>query len=255
MSAKPSTSQVWAVVSDVHIPHHNQKSWLAFKAWVADTKPYGIIVNGDFFDFEAVGSYSKNADSMPNIIDEMKAGIKELNWLRSIAKRVVFLPGNHEARYERRINEALQTAGKGLKGLTLHDQLVAQGLNKSIEFVKESARNIGFRLAQFIVRHGDKQAGRSSTAKHVAYNRIVKTMGASEIVGHHHVAQLYCMAFDDRLAISVANPAITEPHEYAPGASWQTGFTILDVAGQWATPLVVVMHKGQFSLGGKVYKG
>jgi predicted phosphodiesterase len=250
-------SKISAVISDIHFPYQEKKSWAAFKSWIKDVKPHNLYVNGDIFDFESLSTFPKGKEAKPHIVHEMQEGIKELNELRKyVTGEVIVLFGNHEDRWARKLTDAFGMAGKGLKGITLEDQLYLQGLDPKIKIKLESVHNIGAKLGQFVIRHGDKQASKSGNYQNIAAGRLRKTCGASEVVGHFHQAQMSCLSFDGKTSIAVANPCLTGPHAYAVSASWQNGFTILEEAPNgWVTPYVVVMHNGLFSWAGKVYQG
>jgi metallophosphoesterase superfamily enzyme len=252
-----SSSTTSLVISDIHFPYQDKKCWRAFKSFVDNNEIQNIFVNGDIWDLEAISSFMKGGETSPHIVKELKQGITELNWLyERIYGDMVIIPGNHENRWDKTITAAFGVASKGLKNLSFQDQLYAQGLDVGIKIKPESVHNIGSKLGQFVIRHGDKQASRNGGGKNVASNRIQNTLGASEVVGHHHVAQMICRSFDDRLATAIANPCLANPMAYATGASWQRGFTILEQApDSWVTPYVVVMHKGKFAYAGKVYAG
>lgn len=79
-------------------------------------------------------------------------------------------------------------------------------------------------------------------------------------MGHHHKAQLFCQTVRtagdrDRVVVGIANPCMTRPHSYAVAADWQRGFTLLELAGDHATPYVILIEEGQFSWGGRVFQG
>lgn len=93
---------------------------------------------------------------------------------------------------------------------------------------------------------------------HIAANRVNKNLGASEVVGHHHRAQLFARSAGGRTAVVIANPCMTGDHEYAPDADWQRGFTILETFGEGhglATAYPIVMHDGAFAWSGRLYDG
>lgn len=254
-STKASKSNITAVVSDIHIPHHDTEVWGAFKKWVADVKPSRIVVLGDFIDLNAVSSYTKSPSSSPYISPEMKTFVKEANWLYQYVSQLDVVEGNHEARFNKRISEALGYAADGLVGLTLKEQLFAMGLNPNINYYVESTKFRGLTIGQFLLRHGDKQAGRVA-AKNIASIRIDKSLGESELVGHHHAMQYICRTNGKKTVMALVNPCMTLDHEYAVGAQWVRGFTILDhVTPSWVTPYPVVVNEGKFAYAGKVYSG
>lgn len=253
MSSKKS--KITAIVSDIHFPDHDKEVWGAFKAWVKDVKPHRVIVLGDFIDLAAISRFGKSPKDSPYVAPEMKMFIKEANEIKQYVNRMDVVAGNHEARFDIKLGESLGYAALGLQGLSLKEQLFALGLDTDINYYVESTKWRGLTVGQFLLRHGDKQAGRVS-AKNIASLRIDKSLGDSEIVGHHHTMQYVCRTNGDKIAMALVNPCMTIDHEYAVGSQWVRGFTVLEeVNPQWVTPYPIVIHKGKFSYGGKVYSG
>jgi predicted phosphodiesterase len=254
MSSKTLNSGIIAIVSDIHFPHHDKAVWKAFKKWAAYVKPKRIIILGDFVDLEAISRFGKSPGSTPYVVNELKLFIQEANWLATIAQvDIVF--GNHEARFDKKVAEAFGYAANGLLGLTLKDQLYFQGLDNHIKIYEESTKFRGIQIGQFLLRHGDKQAGRVA-AKNIASIKLDKSLGDSEIVGHHHAMQYVCRTNGPKIAQAIVNPCMTIDHEYAVGNQWVRGFTILEeVSKDFVTPYPVVIHQGKFAYGGRVYNG
>lgn len=248
-------TEITAIVSDIHFPDHDKAVWGAFKKWVADVQPTRVVVLGDFIDLAAISRFSKSPKQSPYIAPEIKQSVKEFNWLKQHVDNLDIVFGNHEARYDSKLAECFGYAADGLVGLTLKEQLFAQGLNKNIKVYSESTHFRGINIGQFLLRHGDKQAGRVS-GKNIASIRLDKSLGESEIVGHHHTMQYVCRTNGDKCVMALVNPCMTVDHEYAVGAQWVRGFTILEqVTKDWVTPHPIVVHKGKFAYGGKVYSG
>ena len=208
-------------------------------------------------DFGMLSRYMQGSEDPVHAIPQIKLFVQEANALSLETKELVVVEGNHDERWSKIIGVNPQFL-KGAKGLTLEDQCRAHGLSVNVKWVREDTTCKGVACGPFMLRHGHKQAGRFGGAKHIAANRLQKTMGQSEVVGHHHRAQMYCQTAYGRTAISIANPSLTGPHEYAPDADWQNGFTVLEVFGKndsQCTPHLVVMSAGAFAWGGKVYDG
>jgi predicted phosphodiesterase len=250
-----SRSKITAIISDIHFPHHDKEVWGAFKKWAVDIKPNHIIVLGDFIDLSAISRFAQSPGASPYIAPEMKLFIKEINYLTQFSSKITIIGGNHEIRFDKRIAETFGYAADGLVGFSLKDQLYVLGLSKDIEYFTESTKFRGLTVGQFLLRHGDKQAGRVA-AKNIASLKIDKSLGESEIVGHHHTMQYVCRTNGDKIAQAIVNPCMTIDHEYAVGSQWVRCFTILEeVSKDFVTPYPVVIHKGKFSYGGKVYSG
>jgi len=257
MPTQPKTSSIVAICSDIHFPLHSKECWAAFRAWHRDTRPDKTVILGDFLDFGMLSRYVQEANAPVHAIPQIELFVREANALALESREVIVMEGNHDERWGKILGVNPQFL-KGAKGLTLHDQCLAHGLSQNITWMREDMLVKGVPCGPFMLRHGHKQAGKFGGAKHIAANRLAKTMGQSEVVGHHHRAQMFCQSAYGRTAVSIANPSLTGPHEYAPDADWQNGFTVLELYGpnqRYCTPHLVLMSEGTFAWGGKVYDG
>jgi hypothetical protein len=244
-------SRLCAVVSDIHFPHQHQAGWESFVQWCADWRPAHVVVNGDALDFESLSRFQKTPDNV-SAIAEIRVFVRELHRLVGLVGLVEVQEGNHDERWGHIVAAHAVHLG-GAIGLTLEEQCRFQGLDRRVKWTREDVLTLGTRVGPFRVRHGHKQS-RGFGPKHIAAGRLDKTLGDSEIVGHHHRAQLYCRAAFGKQAVAIANPSMTAPHNYAPGADWQTGFTVVECFGDDATAYPVVMTlDGRFAWGGRVY--
>lgn len=250
-------SKIHAICSDIHFDLHDPAAWAAFRAWHSDIHPHRTVILGDFLDFGMLSRYVQHPEDPVFAIPQIRMFVREANALALEAGQVWVLEGNHDERWDKILGVNPQFL-RGAKGLSLEDQCRAQGLSPHVIWRREDLKYRGVPVGPFNLRHGHKQSGRFGGPKHVAANRLQKTMGQSEVVGHHHRAQLMCQSAYGRTAISIANPALTGPHHYAPDADWQSGFTVLETFGekdQHCTPHLVVFSEGAFAWNGKVYDG
>lgn len=249
-------SQTVAIASDIHFPHHHTGAWAAFREWHSHKRPYWTILVGDVLDFGALSRFDKSGDEpLPSV--EIKLAVREINALAKECTRLTFVEGNHEDRFKRLLSGVPPHVLEGLTGLTLQEQMRAHGLLDRVEWYSEKPNAPGLSVAQFMIRHGHKQAGRFGGGVNPAANRLNKSLGVSEVFGHHHVAQHSVRAAHGRVAQVVANPSMEAMQSYAGSDStWPLGFTILHVfpGWQWATAQLVVMDpRGAFALDGRVY--
>lgn len=253
-TTKTQHAKVIAIASDIHFDLHDVAAWRSFKQWHREIKPWRTILLGDLVDLGMLGKYPQGANDPVYAIEQVKCMVREVNQLAQHSD-VTIMSGNHDERWERVVLGA-GPALRGALGLTLHDQAKLHGLDKRVKWTREDTKEVGIRIGQFLLRHGHKQSGRFGGGKHLAANRIMKSLGGSEVFGHHHRAQMFCQTADGRTAIALANPCLTGPHEYAGDADWQRGFTILELDAphfKRATPHIIVMEDGRFSYGGKTY--
>lgn len=252
-------SKIVAIVSDIHFPYHDKFAWKAFKKWVARVKPYRIIILGDALDMEAVSRFAKKPKSDPYVISEIKMFANEVNWLYQYCQNIDIVGGNHEARLENKINDALGYAANGLVGLTVEEQLYAQGMNKKVKYYNESVNFRGLKVGGCLLRHGDRQSGgKFGNGKHVAANRLEKSMGQNEVIGHTHRLQFFTKTAGGRTAWAISNGCMSQDHSYNLDPDWQRSFVILEVFGSndsQCTPYPVLIQDGKFSWGGVLYNG
>ena len=244
-------STLCAVVSDIHFPHHHRAAWEAFVAWCADHRPRRVVINGDVLDFESLSRFEKSPENV-SAIDEIKVMVRECNRLVQHVGKLDIQEGNHDERWGGIIAQHAIHLGDAI-GLSLQEQCRFQGLDAGIGWIREDVKTLGTQIGPFRIRHGHKQS-KGFGPMHIAATRLRKSMGEWEIVGHHHRAQLYAQTAFGKQAVAIANPSMTAPHNYAPGADWQTGFTVVECFGPDATAYPIVMTlDGRFAWGGKVY--
>jgi len=253
----PRASRLVGVVSDIHFPVPHRKNWQAWLAWVRRNRPWKVIIAGDAMDMLPVSRHDKHRDDPVHLLAEIEECVGACNELAGLAEHVVFMPGNHEKRYERYLHGPTPHVLRGLKGLTLEEQMRANGLVDKVAWYTEKVGATGIAVGQFVVRHGDKQTGRFGGGINLATNRLNKSLGQSELFGHHHVAQMAARSAHGRTAVVIANPCIADYQDYAGSdVTWQSGFTILELdARDYATPYIVLMQDGRFSWGGVTYDG
>lgn len=257
-SQKTRESEIVAIVSDIHFDQVHWPTWNAFRQWHADVRPDKTIILGDGIDFGMLSRFLQDSHSPVHAIPQIAMFVEQTNALAKESGQVIVMEGNHDERWDKAIFGTNGWALKGAKGLSLQDQCVYHGLDKSVVWMKENMDTHGVKCGPFVLRHGHRQSGRFGGAKHLAYNRLVKSMGVSEVFGHHHKAQLYCQSAHGKTAIGIANPHMSCDHSYASDPDWQRGFTILELFGPdncYATPHLIIMQDGQFAWGGKLYDG
>lgn len=251
--------KITAVISDLHFPYVNKKSWRAFKKWVVHVKPYRIVILGDALDVESISKYGKSPNKSPYLANEIKEFVDEVNWLYKYCKNIDIVQGNHELRLESKIAESLGYAAKGLAGLSIKEQLYLQGMNTAVKYHKESTSFRGLMVGGVLLRHGDKQSGgKYGHGKHVAATRLEKSMGQNEIIGHTHRLQMFTKTAGGRTAFAISNGCMSADHDYVLDPDWAQSFIILEVFGSndsMCTPYPVLIQQGKFSWGGVLFNG
>lgn len=247
-----------AIVSDIHFDLHDEPTWRAFRKWHTDVRPDKTVILGDFIDLGMMSRWKQGAHDPLFVIPQIRCFVKEANALAKETGELIVLEGNHDERWDRYIGGEKPFVLQDALGLTLQDQCYAQGLTKELSWIKEDITVKGIECGPFILRHGHNQSGRFGGGRHLAATRIQKSLGQSEVFGHHHRAQLFCQTAHGKTAVGIANPCMTGDHDYYKDPDWQRGFTVLEVFGddqQYATPFVVLIQEGRFSWNGVVYDG
>ena len=94
------------IVSDCHIPYHDKKAFELMLQVAKDLKPKHIYIIGDFIDFYAVSSHSKDPKRATQLVDELKAGEAALDQLDGLgATSKVYIGGNHCDRLQRYLQD------------------------------------------------------------------------------------------------------------------------------------------------------
>lgn len=254
---KSDKVEVIAIVSDIHFDQVDWPTWNAFKKWQAATKPDKVVILGDFVDFGMLSKYVQGAEAPVHAIPQISMFVKEANILKKHSKQIIVMEGNHDERWDKAVLGTHGAALKDAKGLSLKDQCFFHGLDESITWLKEDLLNTGVKCGPFVLRHGHRQ-GSGWGATHLAANRLQKSMGVSEVFGHHHRAQMMCQTAHGKTAIAIANPHMSSEHSYASDPNWQRGYTILNLFGpdnMYCTPQLVVIQDGRFALDGQLYDG
>jgi predicted phosphodiesterase len=260
LNAVSTESEIVAIVSDIHFDLHDPATWNAFKKWFKDVKPAKVVVLGDFVDLGMMSRYIQGKSAPVHAIPQIQMFVREMNELLDFHPELeLFIcEGNHDERWAKHILGHAPHVYKDALGLTLEEQCYSQGLSRDVHWVREDLINKGLKCGPFILRHGHNQSGKFGGGKHLAANRLTKTMGVSEVFGHFHRAQMMCQTAMGKTAIAIANPCMTGDHEYANDPDWQRGFTVIELYGpdnKYSTPSVIVMNDGHFAWRGKVYDG
>ncbi len=259
-SAMKGKSEVVAIVSDIHFDLHDRPTWNAFKMWCKDVRPNKIVVLGDFVDLGMLSRFTQGKNDPLFVIDQIKCFVAEMDEIVKYTKSLTIVEGNHDERWAKHVLGGERAyAMRDMIGLSLKEQCYAQGLTPKAQWLVEDTEVKGVQCGPYLLRHGHNQArGWGGGGKHLAAAHIMKSLGESEVFGHHHRAQLFCQTARGKTAIAVSNPCMTGDHDYNPDPNWQRGFTVLELYGpdnKYATPHLIISHEGHFSYGGKIYDG
>lgn len=118
-----------AVINDLHVPFHSTSLVELVLFICKDIEVDEIWINGDFWDLYCLNFYSKKHPVVQESLDsELDAGFELLEQIREMFpdKRIVFISGNHEFRYDRWI---VQNASAIYNRLSLTKEPRFQALN------------------------------------------------------------------------------------------------------------------------------
>lgn len=254
MNRDVTNARVTFVVGDIHFDLHHKGAWEAFVQCVRECQPDEVVINGDFVDLGMLSRYRQGENEPLNAIAQIQCFVAEMKRIEPYTKKLTVIEGNHDERWGKIFSGVPAESLRGAKGLSMKEQCFAHGLPESVNWISESASIRGYQVGKYLIRHGHKQGSRFSSPQHIAATRINKSNGQSEIVGHHHRAQLFCRTAGGITAVGIAAPCMTGDHEYAPDADWQRGFVVIEQGERVATAYPVVCERnGSFAWAGRVY--
>jgi metallophosphoesterase superfamily enzyme len=254
---EPPRSRDTVLFSDIHVPDHHKRLWSSALAFLEYHRPERVIFTGDFLDLQMLSDYAQEAGKDQRVVPCIRQFVDMTDQIVQLGIKVGILEGNHDERWRKKLLGNLAHVFVDAIGLTLFEQARSQGLDSSIEWVRESVHTRGFRVGQFLIRHGHKQ---SKTKWGGGVNPAITNLRASRrsvIIGHLHRAQLACQTIDGETDISMTLPCMTEDHEYATDPDWQRGMGLLSLDAPSytrATPyLIIAARDGSFSYGGRTF--
>jgi predicted phosphodiesterase len=187
--APGTTTERVLIIPDCHHPYHDKKAWALLLKAARVFKPDIIIILGDFADFYAVSSHSKNPNRVRNLEAEVAAVNDALDELDTIgAARKVFVSGNHCDRLERYL---MDRAPELFNMVSVRDLFELPKRGWSFVPYKRHAK-----IGHLYVTHDTNRAGR-----YAHYQSQADFGGANVVIGHTH-----------RLGYMVEGSAQGQPH-------------------------------------------
>lgn len=107
---KKGASQLVAVLSDQHVPYHDEGLHERVLAWLADTQPQRIVLLGDLLDMDQMSRHPWDARFHSTLQATIDAGHAYVASLRHVCPdaQIDYLLGNHEDRARQRIIERVR---------------------------------------------------------------------------------------------------------------------------------------------------
>lgn len=208
-----SNNTKFVVLSDVHIPYHDNVAINTAVKFIKEKQPEVIILNGDIVDFYDLSKFNKDPDRVQCLqqeIDEVQELFKRLRKTAPLAK-IYYVRGNHERRLETYLMKNPEL--NSLKALKLPNLL---GLDKyDIEYVEKELR-----LGSLKIIHGDMVRKFSAyTAK-----AEIEIHDCSGISSHTHRGGVYYQATPERYLLWAESFCLCDLHpHYIDYPNWQQG--------------------------------
>lgn len=216
----------WGVLSDVHIPFHDNGVLKLFAAEAKKRRVAGILLNGDVLDFYKVSAHLRDPSAMA-LKSEIDRGRKFFAWLREQFPRVeiVYKEGNHEER----LKHYIYRQAPELWGI---DDITLQALVRLDDY---GVRYIGDRrtikLGKLPVVHGHEFARGFGSTVSPARTLFTKTKMSALCSHHHQTSSTSEKRLDDKTikTWSIGCACDTKP-DYMPNNNWNHGFAFVKLA-------------------------
>jgi metallophosphoesterase superfamily enzyme len=176
----------WLVISDLHIPYHDEIAIETCIRYAVDKKIKNLYLNGDCVDFYKFSDFvvDPRQSSPSNELELLKVFLKSLK--KQFKGKVIYKIGNHEDRYERYLYQRA-SAVVGIEQFEL-DKVLGLG-DLGITCVSSKQHSIVGNLCVF---HGHELPKGMTSPANPAKSLFTRT-GCSGVVGHHHYLSHWCM--------------------------------------------------------------
>jgi predicted phosphodiesterase len=173
------------VISDIHIPYHDEVAVRAAVSHLKDAGLDGLVINGDLADFYAISRFTKDPRQR-DFSGELEACRDFIGWLRDQFPKIpiIYAAGNHEERWQHYIWQHAPELSKD-KMMCLQQWL---HLDKHDITLVEQQRPI--LLGKLPVLHGHQLARGFAAPVNPARGAFMKTHSTC-LVGHHHQTSVH----------------------------------------------------------------
>jgi hypothetical protein len=173
-------SGVVLVASDCHYwPDVISTAHRAFVKLVKELKPKIVVINGDAFDGASISRHPAGGtwQSLPSVKQELEACQDRLEEIQkaAVGAKLHFCYGNHDLRFNARLQQQVGDTFKGVMGMSLAEHFPMWRFSMSLMINGDT-----------MIKH------RYHNGVHAVYNNILKS-GCSMVTGHLH--SLKCMPF------------------------------------------------------------
>ena len=216
----------WLVLSDIHIPYHDEKALTTAVQWGIDNKATDLLLNGDIMDCALISTYTAEKGAV-DLIDEIDMTRGFLEQMRQVFPkgRIIYKTGNHEDRLHHYLARNAGQAAR-LRYVDLGSQLGFDDLK--IELVDDK-RHI--QMGALNVYHGHEFSGGGGVNP---ARWLYTKMGDCGLMGHLHRtsshkeprARGYVSSTYSAGCLCDLNPA------YAACNKWDHGFAVVNLYGR-----------------------
>lgn len=215
--------QTMVVMSDHHIPNHNEAACRNVLKLCKDLQPDDVVINGDLLDCYNLSRFPQKPGK-PNLQAELDIASEFLHELRDICPtaKIDYLEGNHEERLKRIVVE--QRAFYGLRALSIPSLLHLDSLDITYHGYKHPVDYKGKLLS---IVHGHR------VSKHSAYSAKAHLLDDgywNVLIGHTHRMGAFFHtghALGRRRAYELGGLYSKKKLEYVVEPNWQNGFAVV----------------------------
>ena len=168
------------ILSDVHVPYHNETAVKAAVEFLKTQNLSGILLNGDIADFYAISRYMKDP-AHRDFKGELEAVREFIGWLRATFPKIpiVYKAGNHEERWTHWLwQHAAEISDDPRMSLVAWLNLSEHG----VEWVEDQRPIM---LGKLPVLHGHELPKGMAAPVNVARGAFLRTL-STVLVGHSH---------------------------------------------------------------------
>lgn len=218
------------ILSDLHIPYHDQKALRLALKYGADHKANFILLNGDIADHYAVSHWERDPRKRDfNVeLNDLKFFLKGLRQQFPKAK-IVYKLGNHEERYERYMRvkapELLDVPAFNWKSLVGLDEL-------KIDLVDERRP---IRLGKLNCIHGHEYRFQIANPVNPARGFFLRAK-VHVLGGHFHQSSNHSEKnLEQKVIVTFSTGCLCDMHpDYAPLNNWGHGFAFAKIDNEGA---------------------
>lgn len=216
----------YLILSDIHLPFHNEEALAAALEWATNTEITDIILNGDILDCYDVSRFTKEI-KRPKISEELEMGRQFFTYLRELfpTQNIFFKFGNHCERMRayilRNAREFADMTELSLENLLRFEHFRISAVNR--EMIK---------LGKLTVLHGHELGESVFSPVNPARGMFLKAK-TSVLFGHNHQSSHHSESnlHGEQVGVWSTGCLCELTPEYRPYGytKWSHGFAFVEV--------------------------